>query len=141
MCIFPPRLLWRNCRPCRRKGREKSASTITMGHGPSTPSNVSMARTSPSRNDSFVINGNPDPQASAGSISIHNGSEANEPVQNLKSKSYISYRRSTASLSKIFQKKRWKRQRGSISASFNMNENDIRVSNFSILNILFKPLE
>jgi len=131
-CLLPSRLLWRKCRTSnRRKDRDKSPTTSitrsTMGHGPSTSSSKMKSRT-----DSFV-NGHPDPRNNDESFSTQNEDSSNNdhalPVgsRSLRSKSYLSYRRSTASLSKLFQKRKWKQRRGSISASFNINENDIKV--------------
>ncbi len=58
--------------------------------------------------------------------------------ESMKTKSYLSYRKSTASLSKIFTKKKWKKRRGSISASFNMNDSNVRVILFAVIIIMPK---
>jgi hypothetical protein len=134
-CLLPSRLLWRKCRQCKRKERDESpssvhsASTSAMGHGPSTSSSSSAMKMR-NRTVNPFVNGNPNPQdESFSSIQNDEPISMHVPHQSLRSKSYLNYRRSTASLSKLFQKSKWNKRRGSISASFNINENDIKVGN------------
>lgn len=134
-CLPTTRLFWKKY----GRGRRSSSTTptATMGQGSSSSSlpKFTVARRSssivPQNNPSFV-DSNPDPDHSNNNESITNmpnGIKDNsQPLSSLKSKSYANYQRSTASLSKIFTKKKWKKRRGSISASFNMHNSDIRVS-------------
>lgn len=117
-----------------------------MGQGPSSHSRNSHVngtrRGLPSRS-STIINSNgsivntdpnplhhPDPEndpASSGATS-HNINNNRVPSP-LESATYLNQRKSTSSLSKIFNRK-WKKRRGSISASFSINENEIKVRSF-----------
>ncbi|CAG7786444.1 unnamed protein product [Allacma fusca] len=60
---------------------------------------------------------------------LGNGNVLDElsPPNTIRSSTYLRHKRSTASLTSLFRKRRWKKRRGSISASFSINDNDIKV--------------
>lgn len=113
---------------------------VTMGQGPSSHSRTNhngTRRGLPSRS-SIIVNSNgsiintdpdplyhPNPDNDNGDSASHNNN--NRVPSPLESASYLHQRKSTSSLSRIFMNRKWKKRRGSISASFSINENDIKV--------------
>ncbi|CAL8135359.1 unnamed protein product [Orchesella dallaii] len=116
---------------------------VTMGQGPSSH-NASHRNGSrrglPSRtsiivnSNGSIINTDPNPlhidaDIVDGSASNNNNVRTPSPLE---SASYLHQRKSTSSLGRMFLNRKWKKRRGSISASFSINENDIKVELMNI---------
>ncbi len=129
-----------------------------MGQGPSSRSSRSARRGLPSRSSIIVnsngsiinVNTDPDPlfhpnpdsieDAEGGSSqhNINNNNNNSRVPSPLESATYLHQRKSTSSLSRIFMNRKWKtKRRGSISASFSVNENDIKVNLLFSIAVIF----